>query len=139
MRQHCGSAMTQCTARPRTQLASKANNPTLWGWAACPPPPGLASASQDRAYRNTGVGRDTLPAAIRPCAGDLDEAALAMHDHRTIVDRHHLAKLLPLNFGERARDALRRVEHEQLLAIRRGPRARCRIAAADQVEDDVNM
>ena len=81
----------------------------------------------------------TLPAAVGAHARDLDEAALAVHDQRAVVDRHDLAELLALHLGEGAGDALRRVEHEQLLAIERGPGAGCGIAAADQVVDDVDV
>ena len=98
-----------------------------------------ALSAENRTDGEISLGGCDLLAAVPAHPLHLDEAALAMDQRAGIGDRHHLAELLALHLGKGAGDALAALEQEQLSPVMRGPGARRRVDAADQVVGQIDM
>src|SRR5579883_235934 len=89
--------------------------------------------------RESCFPRGDLLAVIEAATQHLNETALGMHGHARRRDGDDLAGTQSLNGAECSGDLLARIEYVEPPIADAGPRARCGIAAADQIVDGLDM
>src|SRR5438067_454531 len=102
-------------------------------------PPAARLSPEHGSDFEPGIARRDLLTGFQPHAVRDDESALAMDGHAAARCGDDRADLLAPDLRQRPRRALLALEQEQAPAARRSPGPRRWVAAADQVEGDVDV
>src|SRR5204862_3768595 len=95
--------------------------------------------AEGRPLGDARVGRFDFRTIIEAHPRHLDKAALSEDSHPLVADRDNLADLAPAHHAEGLSRDLARIEQIEFLLAEFRPGAGCRVAAADQVVDEVDV
>src|SRR5947209_17581038 len=96
-------------------------------------------AAEHGPFGDARLGGGDLGAIVETHPRDLDKAALGEDPHARLADRDDLADLASADRAKGRSDDLARVEQVELAFACRGPGAGRRVAAADQIVDEIDM